>query len=220
MRLILLAVTLILGLLAARPDTATAHPHVWVNVETTVVYENGRITGLKHRWLFDEMYSAMAIQGLDTNNDGVFSREELAELAKVNMEGLKEFAYFTFPKLGGKPLKIKDPTDYWLEVDKQGVLSLIFTAPLEDPVLAEAEGFTFIVSDESFFIAFEFTGDEPVKLAGAPNGCKLEVGVPEKDAAELKRLNEAFGGKLTAGNANQGAGMGYAKTVAVTCPKS
>src|SRR5262245_25720518 len=28
----------------------------------------------------------MAIEGLDKNNDGVYSREELAELAKVNIE--------------------------------------------------------------------------------------------------------------------------------------
>ena len=50
-----------------------------------------------HKWMFDEFYTAMAIEGLDKNKDGVYDREELAELAKVNIEGLKDFAYFTFP---------------------------------------------------------------------------------------------------------------------------
>ena len=197
----------------------SAHPHVWVNVQASVVYDNGRITGIKHRWQFDEMYSTMAIQGLDTNNDGIYSREELAELTKVNMEGLKEFNYFTVAKLGDQTLKVQDPSDAYLEVDKQGVLSLIYTLPLAEPVLAEADGFNFAVYDTSFFIAFEFTGEQPVKLENAPAGCKIVMGGSEKETAELKRLNDAFGGQLTAGNANQGSGAGYAKSVGVTCPK-
>ena len=204
----------------ASAGTAAAHPHVWVNAESTVLYKDGRIVGLKHRWTFDEMYSTMAIEGLDTNKDGVYSREELAELAKVNMEGLKEFGYFTYAKLGTADLKLKEPTDYWLEVDKQGALTLIFTVEFADALLAEAEGFAFSVADPSFFIAFELAKDDPVKLAGAPAGCKVTVGIPEKDAEELKRLNESFGGALTAGNANAGSGMGYAKTAFVTCAKS
>ncbi|HYD15318.1 MAG TPA: DUF1007 family protein, partial [Hyphomicrobium sp.] len=46
---------------------AAAHPHVWVTVETTVLYDGGKITGLQHKWTFDDMYTAMAIQGLDAN---------------------------------------------------------------------------------------------------------------------------------------------------------
>ncbi len=199
---------------------AAAHPHVWVNAESTVLYRDGRLVGLKHHWSFDEMYSTMAIEGLDANKDGVYSRDELAELTKVNMDGLKEFGYFTFAKLGDKDLKLTDASESWLEVDKQGTLTLTFTVELADPLLAEAQGFSFSVADPSFFIAFELAKDDPVKLAGAPAGCKVTVGVPEKDAAELKRLSDALGGALTAGNANAGTGLGYAKTAFVACGKS
>lgn len=89
-----------LAMAAALAGPAAAHPHVWVTVETTVVYDGGQVTGLQHKWTFDDMYTAMAIQGLDANGDGTYSREELAELAQVNMDGLKEFAYFTVAKLG------------------------------------------------------------------------------------------------------------------------
>ena len=47
-----------------------AHPHVWVTVESTLLYERGSFTGLYHKWTFDEFYSAMAVEGLDTNKDG------------------------------------------------------------------------------------------------------------------------------------------------------
>lgn len=94
---------------------ASAHPHVWVSVETTVIYAEGTITGLRQRWLFDEIYSSMAIQGLDANGDGSYDQSELAELAKVNIDGLKQFDYFTFAKLGDQPLSFDSPTDFILE---------------------------------------------------------------------------------------------------------
>lgn len=92
-----------------------AHPHVWVTTETTVVFEGGAITGFRHKWTFDEFYTTMAIDGLDTNKDGIYSREELAELAKVNIEGLKEFQYFTQARLGKEMLALEDAKDFWLE---------------------------------------------------------------------------------------------------------
>lgn len=211
---------LLSGLLLAHAGPAQAHPHVWVTVSSSVVYEGGKITGLKHTWTFDEMYTAMAIEGLDTNGDKAYSREELADLAKVNIDGLKEFGYFTHAKLGTAALKLKEPVDYWLEY-KDNLLSLHLTLPLEQPVLADAEGFNFSVADESFFIAFDFVKDNPVVLGeGAPQGCVATVGVPEKDLQQLQDLNKAFGGQLTAGDANAGTGMGYSQTATVTCKRS
>jgi len=199
---------------------AAAHPHVWVTVETTVLYDGGKITGLQHKWTFDDMYTAMAIQGLDANGDGTYSREELAELAKVNIDGLKEFGYFTVAKLGTAVVKAKDPIDYYLEY-KDGLLSLFFTLPFEQPVLADAPDFNFAVFDESFFIAFDFGKDNPVKLsAGAPHGCSANIGIPENELEQLQALNNSFGGALTTGDQNAGMGMGYAKTVTLGCKKS
>lgn len=102
------------GLLAGLGGAA-AHPHVWVSTETEVLFEQGAIVGLRHRWTFDEFYSAMAVQGLDTNNDGIYDRKELAELAKVNIDGLRDFSYFTNAQLAGQGLKFAAPKDYWLE---------------------------------------------------------------------------------------------------------
>ena len=98
------------ALVLAGATAAFAHPHVWVTYETTVVYDKGTITGLDHVWAFDDMYTAMAIEGLDKNKDGTYDREELAELAKVNLEGLKDFDYFTFGKLGSEAFEVHAPT--------------------------------------------------------------------------------------------------------------
>lgn len=190
---------------------AAAHPHVFITMETTVVYENGAFTGVKHKWTFDEFYTTMAIEGLDKNNDGIYDREELAELAKVNVEGLKEFSYFTIPALAGKPFKVGDARDYWLE-HKDGALSLHFTAPFASPVLAEAEGLTVSVFDQTYFIAFDFAKTErPIRLSeGAPAHCE----------ARLASAADKPAGKdpLEALQAQVGAfAAGIAKTIVVDC---
>lgn len=209
------------GLIAAvAAGPALAHPHVWVTVESTVLYETGKVAGFQHRWTFDDMYTAMAIQGLDKNQDGVYSKEELAELAQVNIDGLKEFEFFTYARIKEAPVKLSPPKDYWLE-HKDGLLSLHFTLPVSDPVPAETEGLEFAVYDQTFFIAFDLAKDNPIKLSeGAPAGCTAKVGGSEKDLADLQKLNDAFGGQMTAGNANEGMGLGYASTVHLSCAKT
>jgi ABC-type uncharacterized transport system substrate-binding protein len=116
---------------------AQAHPHIWVATETTLLFDKGTVTGVRHRWLFDEYYSTMAIQGLDTNNDGKYDRQELAELAKVNMDGLTEMNYFTSAKLAEQALTFQPPKDYGLEyvevTEAPGPASLLEdTAPAAD----------------------------------------------------------------------------------------
>jgi ABC-type uncharacterized transport system substrate-binding protein len=101
------------------PSSVPAHPHVWATVRSEIVLgPNHQITGIRHSWTFDEFYTAMAVEGLDTNKDGVYSKEELAPLAKVNVESLKEFDYFTFVHFDGeddKLIKLKPPVDYWID---------------------------------------------------------------------------------------------------------
>lgn len=192
-----------------------AHPHVWVSVETTVVYDQGKITGLQNRWTFDEGYTTMALEGLDANGDGQYDRKELTELAQVNIDGLKDFDYFTQAKLSGSLLAMAPPRDYWLEY-KDEILTLHFFLPLSEPVLAGAPGFSFQVFDPTYFIAFDLAEKDPVKLAaGAPASCSVDIAVPEANTADAEKLGEAFfqqfGGDI---------GISLAKTVSVNCPQT
>ena len=83
-------------LLFAIAGEASAHPHVWVTMKSELVYAaDGTITGVRHAWTFDDMFSTYATQGLESKKKGEFTREELEPLAKVNVESLKEYDYFT-----------------------------------------------------------------------------------------------------------------------------
>lgn len=198
-------------------SSAAAHPHVWATVRSEIVFDgNHRITGIRHAWTFDEFYTAMAVQGLDADGDGVYYREELEPLAKVNVESLKEFDYFTFVHLGksDQPLPLKEPVDYWIEYDKD-LLTLHFTLPLETPLDPKSDEVAVDVYDPSFFVAFGFATDAPVKLAGTATGCQAEIKQPDAEtAADAKALSEAFFSQLGPGS---NFGSQFAQTAIVKC---
>ena len=157
------------------PD-AYAHPHVWASVRSEIIFDaNRQIVGVRQAWTFDEMYSAMAVQGLDADGDGAYSEAELKPLTDVNIQSLKEFDYFTFGKSGEAKFEFGPPADYWLEF-KDKVLTLHFTLPVKAG--AQKGGATFDVYDPTYFIAFSFAEKDAVKLVNAPASCKVEVKRP------------------------------------------
>jgi ABC-type uncharacterized transport system substrate-binding protein len=197
---------------------AGAHPHVWATVRSEIVFgPDHKITSIRHAWTFDEFYTAMAIQGLDTNGDGVYSKEELQPLARVNVESLKEFDYFTFVHLDKdeKPLPLNEPVDYWVDYDKT-VLTLHFTLPLKTPLDPKIKEIVVDVYDPSFFVAFGFATDSPVKMAGTPApGCAAAIQKPDPETeADAKALSEAFFSQL---GPNSNFGSQFAQTAIVKC---
>jgi ABC-type uncharacterized transport system substrate-binding protein len=207
----LVAAALILG---AAP--ALAHPHVWVTMHTELVYAaDGSMTGVRHHWTFDDMYSAFATQGLQGKIKGQFSRDELAPLAKTNIESLKEYKYFTYATADGQKVPFGDPTPgYWLD-DNKGILTLNFTLPSKTPIKAKL--LRVEIYDPTIFVDFEFAkGAAPVKLVGENPACKLDVVRPQQIAyAQTQRLGEQFFNSLTA---SQNWGERYSNKVLVICP--
>jgi len=211
------AAAVLIAWLSLYPNSASAHPHVWVAVEATIAYAGGNVAGLQQRWTFDDMYTAMAIQGLDKNGDGTYDRDELKELAQVNIDGIKQFEYFTHAKLGDAALKFAEPKDFWLE-HKDNVLTLNFTLPLEQPLAAETPGFSFSIYDPSYFIAFDFAKDKdkPVKLGeGAPVTCALDMD-PAPSDEDVQNLANAFSAEM--GGSSSGSSL--SRTVRVKCARS
>lgn len=193
---------------------AWAHPHVWVTMKNELLFApDGSVTGVRHAWTFDDMFSAFATQGLEQKTKGAFTREELAPLAKVNIESLKEFAYFTFAKMNGQTAKFNGPTDYWLDY-KDSVLTLHFTLPFTAP--AKPKVLDVDVYDPTYFVDFAFAKKDPVALAGAPVSCKFTAQKPnDLSAGQSQQLGEAFFNKL---DTMSNWGAQFANRLVVTCP--
>jgi ABC-type uncharacterized transport system substrate-binding protein len=208
----LLALLLLAGGIALVAHGAQAHPHVWITASSELIYApDGSITGVRHAWTFDDMYSAYLLQGLQSKTSGAYSREELASLAQTNVESLHEFGFFTFARADGKKEKFLEPVDYYLEY-KDDALTLYFTLPLKTPV--KAKELSVEVYDPSFFIDFKLADKDPIKLVGAPAACQMKFQRPNDGTAGAQKLGEQ--NFLSGDNANYGAM--FANKITVDCP--
>ena len=206
----LLALLLLGGALGAKQ--AQAHPHVWITASSELLYAaDGTITGVRHAWTFDDMFSTYALQGIETKNKGVYSREELSSLAQTNVESLKEYGFFTFARADGKKEKFQEPVDYYLEF-KDAALTLYFTLPLKTPV--KPKELVLEVFDPSFFIDFTLAEKNPIKLVGAPATCQMKFERPNDGSAGAQKIGEQ--NFLSGANSNYGAM--FANKVTVDCP--
>jgi ABC-type uncharacterized transport system substrate-binding protein len=193
---------------------ANAHPHVWVTFHSEMLYSaDGSMTGVRHAWTFDDMFSAYATQGIAHAKKGQFTREELASLAQLNVDSLKEYDYFTYGRADGKKLKFSGPVDYWLEYKNAG-LTLHFTLPLKTAVTAKAVQIE--IYDPTIFVDFEFAKDKPASLSGAPPQCLLSFDLPHQPtSAEQLRLSQLDNAPL---DASSSFGEIFANKILVKCP--
>ena len=206
---------LALGLASATP--AAAHPHVWVTVKSQIAFTpDGKVAAVVHDWVFDEMYSSFATQGLAPPGELV-KREQFAPLAKENAGSLAEIGYFTTLKIGGQTVEfgpVKDG-DYWMEERPDHLVAFHVELHLKTPT-APGPYFSLLVADPEYFIDFEFDDNDAIALASAPSGCSASIAKPKPlEGQDKAKLTESFFSGLAVG-ANFGFKM--ASRVIVACP--
>ena len=194
---------------------ASAHPHVWVTVKSELTFtSDGKVAAVVHDWVFDEMYSSFATQGLAKPGDLV-KREQFAPLARENAGGLADVGYFTTLKVGGKSVDFGSVTDYWMEERPDHLVEFHVTVPLKEPT-KPSKYLTLRVADPEYFIDFEYDDKTPITLVSPPPGCSASVARPKPlESADKAKLSESFFTNLSPG-ANFGFKM--ASTAIIACP--
>lgn len=112
-------------------------------------------------------------------------------LARVNIHALAPYRFFTFIRLDGKLVPFGDGSDQKLSDDGER-LTLSFTVTPTSPIRTDNGPVTIALYDPEYFVAMSFVKDKPVKLEGAPKGCRMQLftptGLSSAAAAALSRV--------------------------------
>ena len=197
------------------PGQVLAHPHVWITVRSRIVFDKqGRVEAIVHDWVFDDMYSAFATQGLAPKGQLV-TRETFAPLAQENAGSLAEIGYFTTFKIDGKPVEYGPVTDYWMEERPDHLVAFHVVLPLKTPA-NPGKYASMMVADPEYFIDFEYDDEDPITLEDAPKGCSSSIGRPKPlEGDDKKKLDEAFFSALAPGS---NFGFKMAPHAIIACP--
>ncbi|MFW5723425.1 MAG: DUF1007 family protein, partial [Halochromatium sp.] len=136
---------------------ARAHPHIWIEVESTLVAEAGAMTAVRHRWTFDALFSAFEVEGLDADGSGTLDPDELRGLAERYRQSLPPWSFFT-------EVRAEDGLERHLVVQDldlahaNGRLVLDLDLAIEPPVPLDARA-RVRVHDRTFFVSLAYPSD-------------------------------------------------------------
>ncbi len=204
----------VLGVMAGEANDAAAHPHVFTKVRTQLIAKDGALVGLRHTWIFDQVWLENQLLEHDKDNDGKLTREELAPLEAESRQTLEMFRSFTVVRTGGSFVRVVNPRDVVVEYHG-AVLGMSFTATLAKPVPLSGGELLLETYDATYFSSFALDGADAVRFAEpAPAGCTIQAGVP----ASPQQMNAYRMIKRQMGPEWNDAG-GIPKSTSIACPK-
>lgn len=207
---------LLLMLLVPGLAPAYAHPHVWLDTRATFHLDGeGRLTAVETLWRFDEMFSALEMEGRDADGDGQISPEELAPLARDVADHLAEWRYFTILLADGGPVPL-GPAEAPAMAYLDGRLEFSLRLPLAEPLPLERVRLS--IFDPTFFMDMLPAEGQPVTFSG-PGTAACTAVVERQGRAEPAYVPDALAADVQPEtDPLKSVGARFAEWISVTCP--
>ena len=163
---------------------ARAHPHAWIDVQSEILFDGqGRVTGLRQTWMFDEFYTEFALQDFGVGQKKTLDPKKLLELGRQNLDNLKPFGYFTFMDAGATRLTFSGYRDVASDITDNRI-RLSFTLILENPVHPQKQAVSYRIYDPSYYIDMKHVDKDGVTIRNAPS-CRATLERPKPDVAVI-----------------------------------
>lgn len=204
------AIVLFLTLLSL---SARAHPHSFITITNQLVVVDGQLTGMKMRWLMDELTSADLLYDAGNAKPGDEVWKKLAAEVMANVLGQHYFTEFWHE---GKKVKFDNlPTAYGLA--RQGHQAVLtFTLPLATPQPLAGQTYTFSTFDPTYYVDMSYEHDGDVAFAPDFKGaCSVSVHTPQPNEQMLSYAQSLD--KEDAPEEDMELGKQFAQKVTVKC---
>ncbi len=160
---------------------ASAHPHSFIDMQTTLVTRDNTLLGLKMVWTMDEITSAdLLYDAGKAAPDSVVWKKLAAEvMARVMAQH-----YFTDVYREGKPVRyMRLPSEY--QLSRSGAKAVLeFVIPLSEPAPLAGKPLVISTYDPSYFVDMTYKSDQALHIpAEAAAHCKLSLFTPAPNAS-------------------------------------
>lgn len=202
-----------MALLIALPISAFAHPHEWIELKITAIFdEEGKITALRQNWLMDEFFSSYATEDIE-RVDGLPPQKKITALGEEMLGNIKDISYFSNLEHKGAIVKPSGATHIATSYENLK-LRMIFDMKLAQPVTVDEAPLIYRIYDPEFYIEMIHIDEEnPLSLQGQPDDCKWAITPPNENQSLM-----AYANSLGANDKpNQELGSFFAETAAIGC---
>jgi ABC-type uncharacterized transport system substrate-binding protein len=201
--------------LELHPAPATAHPHAWIDLRTTILFDaSGAVAGLREDWLFDDFTSVTVLEDLGKGSD-VRDQQTLLAVARQILKNVGDYGYFTRIEVDDAVETLTLDQDVAAEM-RADRLAIAFTVRTPAPADPRQHRVAYSVYDPTYFTeVLHAEGADPIALSEtAPNGCATTLQTPTPSptdvaAAAAIDVNGSGGDQL---------GKLFAEKVLLKCP--
>jgi ABC-type uncharacterized transport system substrate-binding protein len=202
-----------IGLTALVSQAAWSHPHSFIDMQTTLVHQGDQLTGLKMRWVMDEITSSDLFYDAGAAKPDSVIWKKLAAEVMANVLGQHYFSEFWHQK---QPVKFDNlPPEYHLS--RQGHKAVLeFILPLAHPQALKGQRYSFSTFDPTYFVDMYYDSEKSLTIpAELASQCHFELHTPKPDASM-----QAYALSLDKADAppeEMDLGRQFAQTVTLIC---
>lgn len=165
------------------PKSGMAHPHVFVENKLIIVFDDQGMAGIRVEWVFDEMFSSLIMEDFLGGLPKTLKKQDMTLIKEKVFDNLKEYGYFTFVKINGKPFEVKFIQNFEADVLQERLVYRFFI-PCHVKTLAQWKSVTVSQYDPTYYTAVYFAEKTPVQIKARP-------GIETKFSIE-KNMDESY----------------------------
>jgi ABC-type uncharacterized transport system substrate-binding protein len=127
-----------------------SHPHVFVDGEVTVVFDDKGLAGFRQRWIFDEMFSNTIISSYDKDKNHILDIDEIGKIKKGAFNNLSHYGYFSHVLIDGKKFDVKYVAEFLAAVHNNRLIYTFFV-PCHVSAVAQYKNIIFALFDKEYY---------------------------------------------------------------------
>jgi ABC-type uncharacterized transport system substrate-binding protein len=204
--------------LTALPLAAPAHPHVFVDVQMTLVFDaTGALSGVGLSWEYDDLFTLLLTEdlGIDTDGDLKLTPDEMTALTAAVLDWPEDFGGDLFVFQSGRPLALKPRSDGTVRLT-DGRIVESHLRRLSTPA-TPSQPVTIQVYDPYYYVAYTLVGE--IGIDGTTT-CTKTYRPADLNTAYSKVDELLYGRPASAVGPNEAfpeVGALFADMVTVTC---
>ena len=187
--MILIKKRLIVILLLSINVLLLAHPHLFAGVDINFDVTKSDTLIVTQRWMFDDLTSMIILEDYDMNCDDEIDAEELNEIKRSVIPGLKEKSFYTDLEINDEKVIITEISNFTVGSDDIYVFyKFDIVVPLK---LCDSEDVIKIdIYDREFYTKFFVNSDSGLKVTKPDDvKCAFEVYENKEKSYYLGQLN-------------------------------
>ncbi len=140
-----------------------AHPHIFVSIDSQIVFTDTDLEKIHFKWVFDDMTSFGILEEFDTNSDDNIDGEELVETQNVFVENQSDKNFYVHLFINDSLRTISKIENFSTYFD--GIyMNYEFDVLLDIPIISLKDDIRLLMYDEENYVKVMLHKDKAVEI--------------------------------------------------------